>query len=161
MDWSSIPKISDFGISETLPESADNGMVASLMGTRGFQAPEYVREGNFSVKSDVYSYGVLLLEFITGMNCGQEDDIFNPLINLVWELWQQDRLDQCIDKRLLIDGLESQIEEIERCVHIALLCVEEDPALRHDMSDVLQMLNDKKLKLPWPRNPAFSLNYTS
>ncbi|CAM0952308.1 unnamed protein product [Alopecurus aequalis] len=159
LDRSSIPKIGDFGISKTLPESTDKGVAASLMGTRGFQAPEYVREGIFSVKSDVYSYGVLLLELITGMNCGQEDEIFNPLTNLVWESWQQDRLDQCIDKRLLVDGLESQIEEIERCIHIALLCVEEDPALRLDMSDVLQMLNDKKLKLRWPRNPAFSLNY--
>jgi len=130
------------------------------MGTCGFQAPEYVLDACFSVKSDVYSYGVLLIELITGQNCHQDDYHINHLTTLVWEAKQQGMLQLYIDKRLCVDGVESHIEDIERCIHIALLCVEKDPALRPTMSRVLEMLSSKEVKLPLPQEPAYTPKYT-
>ncbi|KQJ87360.1 hypothetical protein BRADI_4g10520v3 [Brachypodium distachyon] len=139
------PKICDFSISNMLPDSAKEGTVDTVIGTWGFTAPEYMLSRRFSIKSGVYSFVVILLELLTGWSRHQEaKNCKDPVNVLVWGLWKTGKLEECVDPRLArATGVtESQVEEMKRCIHVALLCVEEDPALRPDMSDVLRMLRD-------------------
>jgi len=60
------PKISDFGMARIFPSDATQATASRLVGTYGYMAPEYVSDGLLSIKSDVFSFGVLLLEIISG-----------------------------------------------------------------------------------------------
>ncbi|GER52983.1 cysteine-rich receptor-like protein kinase [Striga asiatica] len=101
----------------------------------GYMAPEYAMHGQFSVKSDVFSFGVLVLEIISGEknNCVRPANIVDPCLR---------------------SGLGS-IREILRCIHIGLLCVQENPADRPTMASVVLMLNSFSLTLAAPSEPAF------
>lgn len=162
LDHDYTPKICDFGISKILPTSAKEGIVDTVIGTWGFTAPEYMLSHRFSIKSDVYSFGVILLELITGWSRHQEaKNCKDPVNVLVWGLWKAGKLDECVDPRLACaTGVtESQVAEMKRCIHVALLCIEEDPALRPDMSDVLRMLRDNSpiTDRRSPRRPAYTM----
>ncbi|KAK3127003.1 hypothetical protein QOZ80_7AG0566770 [Eleusine coracana subsp. coracana] len=117
-------------------------------------APEYVMFGNVSPKTDVFSFGVLLLEIVTGRRNGSSD---NPnsdvylLITDVWNYWTQGRVLQLVQ--------QSQHEYSEskavRCIHIGLLCVQEHPNDRPEISSVVLMLTRSRIELQPPRRPAF------
>ncbi|KQJ87369.1 hypothetical protein BRADI_4g10590v3 [Brachypodium distachyon] len=161
LDHDYTPKICDFGISKMLADSAKERIVDTIIGTWGFMAPEYMLSRRFSIKSDVYSFGVILLELISGWSRHEEvKNSKDPVNELVWGYWKKGELDECVDPRLsgATGVTESQIEEMKRCIHVALLCVEEDPELRPDMSDVLWMLRDNSpiAGRRSPRRPAYT-----
>ncbi|XP_028769641.1 G-type lectin S-receptor-like serine/threonine-protein kinase SRK [Neltuma alba] len=119
-------------------------------------APEYAMEGLFSIKSYVFSFGVLLLEIISGKKNGRfylsEHD--QSLLIYAWRLW-------CEGKGLdLMDPiLERSFEpsEVLKRIQIGLLCVQEDVADRPTMSSVVLMLASDSVNLPRPTQPAFSV----
>ncbi|XP_020095330.1 receptor-like serine/threonine-protein kinase SD1-7 [Ananas comosus] len=120
----------------------------------GYMSPEYASEGLFSVKSDVFSFGVLLLEIVSGKrNAGfhQYGNHLN-LLGYAWEVWKEGRWLELIDPSL--DG-SSETYEILRCIHVALMCVQENAADRPTMSDVIVMLNSDSTSLPDPKQPAY------
>ncbi|XBI87693.1 hypothetical protein VPH35_025740 [Triticum aestivum] len=153
LDNNYIPKIGDFGISKVLPQFEDYDKTQRIIGTRGFIAPELVNESCFSTKTDVHGYGILLLETISGKRCFQAYSDFNILSVWVWQLWKDKKLAEFIDPRARDDADVSKTKAIKRCIHIALLCIEVNPAHRPTVSYILRMLSDKKLKLPMPRQP--------
>ncbi|CBI29543.3 unnamed protein product, partial [Vitis vinifera] len=118
-------------------------------------APEYVLHGKFSVKSDVYSLGVLILEIISGQknNCFHVGENTEYLLTHAWISWREGTASSMIDPTLR-DGSTS---EIMRCIHIGLLCVQENVADRPTMASVMLMLNSYSLNLPIPSHPAFFL----
>ncbi|KAJ3684592.1 hypothetical protein LUZ61_013756 [Rhynchospora tenuis] len=109
-------------------------------------APEYISHGNFSAKSDVYSFGVLLLEIIIG----QKNSSFagsacmSNLIDYAMMHWKNGTTSELKDPILE----EEFIEEIKRCVHVALLCVQEDPVDRPNMETVKNMLVSPSIVIP-------------
>ncbi|KAK6264875.1 hypothetical protein SCA6_020309 [Theobroma cacao] len=121
----------------------------------GYMAPEYALEGLFSNKSDVYSFGILMLEILSGkknrgfyrQDCGQS------LITYAWQLWNDGRGLELIDSNIA-DGCP--IHDVARWIHIALLCVQDDPALRPTMSSVILMLGSSSVNLPQPSSPPYS-----
>ncbi|KAI4323617.1 hypothetical protein L6164_023210 [Bauhinia variegata] len=123
---------------------------------RGYMAPEYAMEGLFSVKSDVFSFGVLMLETI----CGQRNGGFylsehgQSLLVYTWTLWCEGKslvlMDPILEKSYIAD-------EVTRCIHIGLLCVQEDAADRPTMSTVVVMLASETMTLSHPNHPAFSV----
>ncbi|KAF7120980.1 hypothetical protein RHSIM_Rhsim13G0164300 [Rhododendron simsii] len=118
----------------------------------GYMSPEYAMEGLFSVKSDVFSFGVLLLEIITGRkNISYILDNAVNLIGHVWSLWQEGRAVEIVGSWMTESDSD---KEVLRCIHIALLCVEESANDRPNMSDVDFMLCDETA-LPPPKQPAF------
>ncbi|CAL5002720.1 unnamed protein product [Urochloa decumbens] len=157
LDFDMNSKISDFGIAKMLcpGSSYDTG----LSGTYGYMAPEYHRQGILSTKVDVYAYGVILLEAIAGKKssvpCLQDDEYVN-FIEHVWSLWSTGRTFELIDPPLRNNG--AQITDISRCIEIALLCVQTDPADRPFMSDVVLMLSNKKT-MPFPNRPDVYQSY--
>lgn len=153
LDKGMIPKISDFGMARIFGNEQVQVNTTRVVGTYGYMAPEYALEGLMSVKSDVFSFGVLLLEVITGRkNSGFYPD--NPSINLVghvWELWKEGRTLEIIDPSLKDAGDE---EELLICLQIGLLCVQERADDRPTMLAVVFMLSNK-VELPSPKQPAF------
>ncbi|KAK3188246.1 hypothetical protein Dsin_027807 [Dipteronia sinensis] len=121
----------------------------------GYMSPEYAIYGQFSVKSDVFSFGVLILEIITGKktsNFYQTDGAEDQLLNIAWKHWRDGTPTQLLDSTLT-DSYSRN--EVIRCIHIGLLCVQEDPATRPTMATVVLMLDSYSVTLPLPQQPAF------
>ncbi|CAL4973679.1 unnamed protein product [Urochloa decumbens] len=111
-------------------------------------------KGIFSVKSDVYSYGVLLLEIVSGMkNAGsQRRGNSLSLLGYAWELWNEGRCQELIDKPL--HGRCPENVAL-RCIHVSLLCVQEQAADRPSMTEVLSMITNENATVPEPKQPGF------
>ncbi|XP_059436929.1 cysteine-rich receptor-like protein kinase 15 [Corylus avellana] len=119
-------------------------------------APGSAMEGLFSVKSDVYSFRVLMLEIISGKkNVGfYHPEHAESLLPHAWRLWNEDKGLELIDQTLVDTGPRNQPL---RLIHIALLCVQEDPNERPTMSMVVLMLGSSSINLHRPLPPPFSL----
>ncbi|KAF8015805.1 hypothetical protein BT93_H1369 [Corymbia citriodora subsp. variegata] len=148
------PKISDFGIARICGGDQIEGKTKRVIGTYGYMAPEYAMQGRFSIKSDVYSYGVLLLEIITGQrNSGHYPmNTFCNLIGHVWELWKEGQCMDIVDKSM--DKAYSE-KMVLRCIQIGLLCMQRYASDRPTMSTVVFMLGNTDVVLPSPKQPAF------
>ncbi|KAK1280714.1 Receptor-like serine/threonine-protein kinase SD1-7 [Acorus gramineus] len=135
-----------------------NSMIHILLrksfGCSGYMSPEYAMDGVFSVKSDVFSFGVLILEIMTGKkNRGvYQSEIHLNLLAHAWHLWKEgntlDLLDTSID-------YSWSISKAIRCIHVGLLCVQELVEDRPTMPCVITMLSSETVTLPQPRQPGF------
>lgn len=117
-------------------------------------SPEYAMDGYVSVKSDVFSFGVLLLEIISSKN----NESYCPdrplnLVGYAWEMWTENRGSELIDKTSILDNIDH--DEALKCINISLLCVQENPADRPTMSTVVTMITNAANLLPKPKKPAF------
>lgn len=146
------PKISDFGMAKIFEEEGNEVNTGHVVGTYGYMAPEYAMEGVFSVKSDVFSFGVLILEILSGQRNGamylQEHQ--QTMIQDAWKLWNEDKAAELMDPSLA--GSYSK-DEAWRCYQAGLLCVQENPELRPTMSNVVLMLISDQMQLPAPTQP--------
>nr|XP_034898563.1 cysteine-rich receptor-like protein kinase 10 [Populus alba] len=156
LDYEMNPKISDFGMARIFDENQSEANTNRIVGTYGYMAPEYAMAGLFSVKSDIFSFGVLLLEIISGKkNVGFHlSEEGESLLTFAWKLWSNGQGLELMDPML---EKSSVATEVLRCIHIGLLCVQEDPADRPTMSCVLHMLASATIALPIPKQPAFSI----
>ncbi|XP_047271117.1 G-type lectin S-receptor-like serine/threonine-protein kinase At4g03230 [Capsicum annuum] len=154
LDEEMNPKISDFGLARIVEGKITEANTKKIMGTYGYMSPEYALDGSFSIKSDVFSFGVVVLETISGRrNTGfyQSENALN-LLGYAWKLWTEEEEIQLIEKSLLESCNRS---EVIKCINVALLCVQEDPNDRPNMSDVILMLGGEGISLPQPSRPAF------
>lgn len=155
-------------------------------------SPEYALEGIFSVKSDVFSFGVMVLEIISGRRNTRSLQFGQPLSLLAyvrihyllsfiftifyfpfslfwmfiksimvhqhfsqaWRLWTENKVLDLVDQTL---GESCKEDQFIKCVNIGLLCVQEDPSDRPNMSNVITMLDGEVATLPTPKQPAFVL----
>ncbi|QHO04821.1 Cysteine-rich receptor-like protein kinase [Arachis hypogaea] len=156
LDQDMNPKISDFGLARTFEKGQNEENTRRVMGTYGYMAPEYAMEGLYSVKSDVFSFGVLLLEIIAGKrNSGfYLSDHGQSLLVYSWKLWCEGECLELVDPILENTYIRN---EVTRCIHIGLLCVQEDAIDRPTMSTVVVMLASETMTLPNPNHPAFSV----
>ncbi|XP_062190780.1 cysteine-rich receptor-like protein kinase 6 isoform X2 [Phragmites australis] len=154
LDTSMNPKISDFGLARIFGRDQTQAVTNRVVGTYGYMAPEYVMRGNYSVKSDAFSFGVMVLEIVTGR---KNNDCYNSrrsedLLTTVWEHWEAGTLAEVVDRCMVGSFPE---DDVLRCVHIGLLCVQGDPAVRPMMSSVVMMLGSDTITLQAPSKPAF------
>ncbi|KAI3862949.1 hypothetical protein MKW92_023271 [Papaver armeniacum] len=149
------PKISDFGMARIFGGNEHHANTARVVGTFGYMSPEYLLEGRFSEKSDVFSFGVLLLEVVSGQKITHfhHIDLSLSLLGYAWQLWNESKMELFMDPILLRESACKP--EILRCIHVGLLCVQELAKDRPSMSTVLSMLTNEITTLPTPEPPAF------
>ncbi|XP_011018678.1 PREDICTED: G-type lectin S-receptor-like serine/threonine-protein kinase At4g03230 [Populus euphratica] len=155
LDEEMNPKISDFGLARILRGKQTEGNTQRVVGTYGYMAPEYAMDGDFSTKSDVFSFGVIVLEILSGKRNAafyKSDQNFS-LSAYAWKLWKEEKVLDLMD-RALCDTCDAN--EFVRCVNVGLLCVQEHQWDRPTMSNVVFMLESDTASLPTPKKPAFA-----
>ncbi|KAK9991779.1 hypothetical protein SO802_026764 [Lithocarpus litseifolius] len=156
LDEEMNPKISDFGLARLFDAGQSQDKTCRRVGTYGYMALEYISHGHYSAKSDVFSFGILVLEIVSGKKKSwlwNTDDV-ELLIRYAWTNWREGTASNLIDQTLG-DGSRS---EIMRCIHIGLLCVQENVAYRPTVASVVQMLSSHCSSLPTPARPAFLIS---
>jgi len=153
LDEKMNPKISDFGLARMYQGTEYQDNTRRVAGTLGYMAPEYAWTGMFSEKSDIYSFGVILLEIITGekisrFSYGRQG---KTLLAYAWESWCESGGIDLLDKDVA-DSCHPL--EVERCVQIGLLCVQHQPADRPNTMELLSMLTTTS-DLTSPKQPTF------
>ncbi|KDP38979.1 hypothetical protein JCGZ_00736 [Jatropha curcas] len=153
LDYEMNPKISDFGLARSFGGNETQANTSKVVGTYGYMSPEYAIDGVYSVKSDVFSFGVIMLEIVSGKrNRGftHEDHHLN-LLGHAWRLHKEGRSIELIDPSL---RGSCNLSEVLRSIHIGLLCVQRSLKHRPSMSAVVLMLCGDD-SLPEPQLPGF------
>ncbi|CAN1783541.1 Receptor-like serine/threonine-protein kinase SD1-8 [Linum perenne] len=158
LDAAMNPKISDFGMARIFGIDQDEANTNHIVGTYGYMSPEYAFYGQFSEKSDVFSFGVLLLEIVSGKRNKDfyHNEIPYSLLCWVWEIWKEGKPEELIDP-IVKNSTCCNLTEAVKLIHVGLLCVQEAPIDRPTMSSVTQMLssNDSQ-SFPTPGEPSFT-----
>ncbi|NP_001145947.1 Cysteine-rich receptor-like protein kinase 6 precursor [Zea mays] len=154
LDSDYTPKISDFGLARLFGGDQTREITSRVVGTYGYMAPEYAMRGHYSIKSDVFSFGVLVLEILTGRRSSGSFNIDQSvdLLSLVWEHWTMGTIAEVMDPSLRD---KAPAQQMLKCVHIALLCVQDSPVDRPMMSTVNVMLSSSTSSLQAPLKPVF------
>ncbi|XP_026391101.1 uncharacterized protein LOC113286718 isoform X2 [Papaver somniferum] len=159
LDETMTPKISDFGMARIFGGDQIIAETNRVVGTFGYMSPEYIIGGTFSEKSDVFSFGVLILEIVSGK---RNNSFFNPeqplnLLLHTWRLWNEEKWSEVVDETLC--DLYSPLE-VKKCVHIGLLCVQNRAIDRPTMAEVDLMLSSETDR-PSPREPPYTFSSSS
>ncbi|XP_058098021.1 cysteine-rich receptor-like protein kinase 43 isoform X2 [Magnolia sinica] len=147
-------RIADFGLARLLPEDQSH-LSTKFAGTLGYTAPEYAIHGQLSEKVDTYSYGVVVLEIISGRksNDTKLEPVAQYLLEWAWKLYETDSLMKLVDESL--DPNEYEKEEVKRVIEIALMCTQSTVASRPTISEVVVMLRSKGDHGLNPTHPTF------
>ncbi|XP_044491399.1 protein NSP-INTERACTING KINASE 3 isoform X1 [Mangifera indica] len=140
--------VGDFGLAKLL-DHRDSHVTTAVRGTVGHIAPEYLSTGQSSEKTDVFGFGILLLELITGqtaLDFGRAASQKGVMLDRVKKLHLEGKLSQMVDKD--VKGNFDRIE-LEEMVQVALLCTQFNPIYRPKMSEVLRMLEGDGLAERW------------
>ncbi|KAI3459993.1 hypothetical protein Pfo_016656 [Paulownia fortunei] len=141
--------VGDFGLAK-LMDYKDTHVTTAVRGTIGHIAPEYLSTGKSSEKTDVFGYGIMLLELITGQRAfdlarlANDDDVM--LLDWVKGLLKEKKLEMLVDPDLQNNYVDSEVEQL---IQVALLCTQSSPMDRPKMSEVVRMLEGDGLAERW------------
>ncbi|KAA8541245.1 hypothetical protein F0562_025148 [Nyssa sinensis] len=146
------PKIADFGMARLAKMTDIDSDELDILGPYGYLAPEYLLCGDFSVKTDVFSFGILVLQIVSGrkvhdMLLGEEE---TDLLSSAWMLFEEGRSLDLVDPSLD----DCDFDEAAMCIQLGLSCCQYSPTERPNMSSVHLMLSTGSFTLPTPRNPT-------
>ncbi|XP_058191516.1 G-type lectin S-receptor-like serine/threonine-protein kinase RKS1 isoform X2 [Rhododendron vialii] len=160
LDSEMNPKISDFGLARAFEGDHCSEKTKRVIGTYGYMSPEYAIDGLFSTKSDVFSFGVIVLEIISGKKNRQfqHPDHDLNLLGHAWNLWTKGKASELLDSLM---EHSSPMSNVLRCIQIGLLCVQKCPEDRPSMSSVVLMFVSESVMLPQPQQPGFHTERSS
>lgn len=152
MDDHFCAKISDFGMAKLLKKDQTR-TYTGVRGTRGYVAPEWHRKLPVTVKADVYSFGIVLLELICRRKCvdwslAEDESILEYWVYSCFEAGELGKL---------VGDEEVERRQFERMVKISIWCIQDEPSLRPSMKKVLLML-EGTVEIPVPPSPTSFLS---
>uniref|UniRef100_K3XPS7 Protein kinase domain-containing protein n=1 Tax=Setaria italica TaxID=4555 RepID=K3XPS7_SETIT len=152
LDEQLSPKIADFGMARLFLEDASHVNTLRISGTYGYMAPEYAMNGYLSTKTDVFSFGILVLEIVSGRKnfARHVDDEKVDLLNYTWKLFEGGRALEIVDPSLS----DPDTEQTRLCIQLGLLCCQAVVSDRPDMHSVHLILSSDSFTLPKPGKPA-------
>ncbi|WOL12990.1 hypothetical protein Cni_G21759 [Canna indica] len=164
LDEEMNPKISDFGMARIFSRHDDESNTTRVVGTFGYMAPEYAMQGILSDRTDVYSFGVLVLEILSG----KRNNTYHPvlginLIALAWKMWDEKKVMEFVDPVMAKSCDKDEEKLLSRCMNVGLLCVQDQPSERPSMNKVVVMLESETTaaaaaSLARPKQPTFTTN---
>ncbi|KAK7269978.1 hypothetical protein RIF29_22808 [Crotalaria pallida] len=154
LDSDMNPKISDFGIARIVAADEIEESTCRIVGTYGYMSPEYAMHGQFSVKSDVFSFGIMVLEIISGKRRGNssESECVEDIRKHAWTKWEEQTPMELVDPNMVVSYSD---DEVIKCIQIGLLCVQDDPVDRPTMANIVYYLNSPSVNLPSPDGPGY------
>ncbi|XP_015879272.3 cold-responsive protein kinase 1-like [Ziziphus jujuba] len=144
LDGDFYPRIADFGLARLLPEDRSH-LSTRFAGTLGYTAPEYAIHGQLSEKADTYSYGVVVLEIISGQKSNEikPDSAGEYLLERAWKLYENEKHLDLVDETLDRKDPHYEEENVKKVIEIALMCTQSSPIQRPTMSEVVALLKSK------------------
>ncbi|THG13925.1 G-type lectin S-receptor-like serine/threonine-protein kinase SD2-5 [Camellia sinensis] len=138
LDSNFLAKVSDFGLAKLMTREQSH-VFTTLRGTRGYLAPEWITNYAISEKSDVYSYGIVLLEIIGGRKSydPNESSEKSHYPSYAFKMMEEGKLRNILDSKLEVD---EEDERVAIAIKVALWCIQDDMHLRPPMTKVVQML---------------------
>ncbi|KAH7850413.1 hypothetical protein Vadar_032495 [Vaccinium darrowii] len=157
------PKIADFGLARLLPDGQSH-LSTNFAGTLGYTAPEYAKYGQLTEKVDTYSFGVVVLEIISGQRCNETkvfevevEPVTEFLLEQAWKLYEDDKHLKLVDE-IVIDSDGYTDEAAKKIIEVALMCTQTPASSRPTMSEVVMLLSDRSMDLMQPTRHAFMDN---
>ncbi|XP_027368856.1 cysteine-rich receptor-like protein kinase 1 [Abrus precatorius] len=145
------PKIADFGLARCVAETKSH-LSTGNTGTLEYLAPEYLVKGQMTEKSDIYAFGVLVVEIV----CGKKNSVYKPgstsILHSVWKNYKGNNITASVDPALY--G-KFKVEEASNALQAGLLCTQSSVSLRPPMSEVVQMLTKNDYVIPTPKQQPF------
>ncbi|KAH9554689.1 hypothetical protein CY35_08G076000 [Sphagnum magellanicum] len=155
-------KIADFGLARLFPDTSTHISTFHIAGTMGYVAPEYASRGQLSEKVDVFSFGVLVLEIVSGRKNIEpnlnEDQAY--LLEWVWKLYEEAKLLEIVDPKMNTHNHEKDIIHV---INIGLLCVQSTASKRPSMARIVAMLqgDEMEMEVIIKETPLKTLEYES
>lgn len=156
-------RLGDFGLACVVTQGKNSYTDVGVPGTLGFRAPEYIQSGKATTKSDVFAFGVLILEIVTGKVAVNKH--FDHVTDWVWQLHQGDTLLDAVDPILTTtNGFEAN--DAKRLLLLGLACSSPNPSDRPTMAEALQIITEsapppevplEKPRFVWPPEQGHSL----
>ncbi|XP_073012300.1 putative serine/threonine-protein kinase isoform X1 [Typha latifolia] len=151
IDRNFVPKIGDFGLAKLFPDNITH-ISTRVAGTTGYLAPEYALHGQLTRKADIYSFGVLILEIVSGRSSSKMlwTEMDKLLLEWIWQLYEEGRLKEAVDPVLK----EYPEEQVIQYIKVALFCTQAAAGRRPSIQQVVEMmsktikLNEKELTPP-------------
>ncbi|KAK7271010.1 hypothetical protein RJT34_26588 [Clitoria ternatea] len=141
LDENYVAKVSDFGLAKLInPKDHRHRTLTSVRGTRGYLAPEWLANLPITSKSDIYSFGMVLLEIVSGRRNFDVSEETNRKKFSIWayEEFENGNIFGILDKRLVEEDVD--MEQVKRVIQASFWCIQEQPSQRPTMSRVVQML---------------------
>ncbi|PSR98573.1 LRR receptor-like serine/threonine-protein kinase [Actinidia chinensis var. chinensis] len=144
LDQDFTPKIGDFGLAKLFPDGITH-ISTKIAGTTGYLAPEYILGGQLTMKADVYSFGVLILEVVSGKSSGKANlgGMRKLLLEWAWQLYEEGKLLELVDP----DMEAFSEEDVIRYMKVAFFCTQSSANQRPTMSQVIEMLSRNDIQL--------------
>ncbi|KAL8102257.1 hypothetical protein AgCh_026946 [Apium graveolens] len=139
------PKIADFGLARLICEDQSHVTSTRFAGTLGYTAPEYAIHGQLTKKVDTYSFGIVVLEIISGLHCTDVKikPVNGSLLEHVWQLYEDDRHLDLVDRKL--DPNEYDSDYVRKIIYLTLMCTQLPASRRPAMSEVVVLLTNELL----------------
>ncbi|RZB55967.1 Cysteine-rich receptor-like protein kinase 42 [Glycine soja] len=145
------PKIADFGLARSVAENKSLLSIGNAE-TLGYMAPEYVINGQLTEKADIYAFGVLVIEIVSGKKNSDYIPESTSVLHSVWKNYNANIITSSVDPTL--HG-KFTAEEASNALQAGLLCTQSSDTLRPSMSEVVQMLTKKDYVIPSPNQQPF------
>ncbi|XP_049348957.1 receptor-like serine/threonine-protein kinase SD1-7 [Solanum verrucosum] len=156
LDREMTPKISDLGLSRVFEDDVEE-KTQHLIGTRGYMPPEYMKNGHYSTKSDVFSFGILALEIVNGQkNYDYRHPVYDiGLVDYASRIWSKGNAIELLDPMIEKPGDEN---EVLGCILVGLLCCQRRAQDRPSMIQVVSLLEENEMsRLNFvPQEPLYS-----